>query len=176
MPDPIDPHANPPVPTPTPAPVTPGDADEKLGEPGLKALQSERDARTKAEKDLADARAALQKIEDAKLSDIEKAQKERDDAAAEAAQLRTDNARLAALAKHPVPAGYQDLVTGTDVASFEASAKKISDLYAKAEGKAPRPDPVPSSGSRDGSSSNNSAGTSLDSGRDLYNSKHKKSN
>jgi colicin import membrane protein len=72
--------------------------DEKLGEPGLKALQAERDARAKAEKDAADAKAELQKIEDAKLSDIQRAQKERDDAAAENAKLKATNARLAALA------------------------------------------------------------------------------
>ena len=149
-----------------------GKGDEKLGEPGLKALQAERDARAKAEKKAADAEAALQKIEDAKLSDIQRAQKERDDAAAENANLKMANARLAALAKHPVPEDYQDLVTGTDEATFLASAKKISDLYAKAEGKAPKNDPVPGSGKRSGGA--NAAGGSLAAGRELYEQKHKK--
>jgi hypothetical protein len=67
---------------------------------------------------------------------------------------------------------YQDLVTGTDEASYLASAKKISDLYARAEGKAPKPDPVPGSGNRSGD--NNPAGGSLASGRELYAQKHKK--
>lgn len=146
-------------------------ADEKLGEGGIKALQAERDARTKAEKDLADARAALQKIEDGKLSEIQRAQKERDDQTAENATLKATNARLSALAKHPVPEDLQDLVTGTDEASYLASAKKISDLHARAEGKAPKPAPVPGSGQRSGD--NNPAGGSLSAGREAFAAKRK---
>lgn len=130
------------------------DKDEKLGEGGIKALKAEREAREAAEKRAADAEAKIQAAEDAKLSDIERAKKEAADAAAETAKLRQDNARLAALAKHPVPEDYQDLVTGTDAASFEASAKKISELHARAEGKAPKPDPVHKSGTRDGDNAN----------------------
>lgn len=147
--------------------------DEKLGEPGLKALQAERDARAAAEKRAAEAEAKIQAAEDAKLSDIQRAQKERDDAAAENAKLKATNARLAALAEYPVPKDYQDLVTGTDEASYLASAKKISELYAKAEGKAPKNDPVPGSGKR-GEGSGNAAGGSLAAGRELYEQKHKK--
>jgi hypothetical protein len=165
------------TPTPTPAVVppvaTPVVPDEsQLGDAGKAALQVERDARAteKARADAAEAK--LQAAEDAKLSDIQKAQKERDDTAAENATLKATNARLAALAKHPVPEDYQELVTGTDAASFEASAKKISELYARAEGKAPKPDPVPRSGSRSGE--NNPAGGSVATGRDLYASTHKK--
>lgn len=147
-------------------------ADEKLGEPGLRALQSERDARAAAEKRAADAEAKIQAAEDAKLSDIQRANKERDDTAAESAKLLTTVARLTALAEHPVPKEYQDLVTGTDEASFLASAKKISELYARAEGKAPKPAPVPGSGGR--SEDGGSAGSSLSSGRDLYESRKPK--
>lgn len=146
-------------------------ADEKLGEGGIKALQAERDARAKAEKDLADARAALQKIEDGKLSEIQLAQKERDEKAAENATLKATNARLAALAEYPVPKDYQDLVTGTDEASYLESAKKISELYARAEGKAPKPDPVPGSGSRSGE--NKASGGSVSAGREAFAAKKK---
>ncbi|WP_324644161.1 hypothetical protein [Pseudarthrobacter sp. LT1] len=148
-------------------------ADEKLGEGGIKALQSERARADAAEKRAAAAEAKIQAAEDAKLSDIQRAQKERDDAAAENATLKATNARLAALAEYPVPKDYQDLVTGTDEASYLASAKKISELYAKAEGKAPKNDPVPGSGKR-GEGSGNTAGGSLAAGRELYESKHKK--
>lgn len=148
-------------------------ADEKLGEGGLKALQAERDARAAAEKRAADAEAKIQAAEDAKLSDIDKANKKASDAEARATKLESDNARLAALAKHPVPEEYQDLVTGTDAASFEASAKKLSELHARAEGKAPKPDPVHESGNRSGD--NNPTGGSLAAGRDIYASKHAKS-
>lgn len=155
---------------PAAAPVVP---DEKqLGDAGKAALQVERDARAteKARADAAEAK--LQAAEDAKLSDIQKAQKERDDKEAENATLKAANARLAALAEHPVPKEYQDLVTGTDVATYLASAKKISELYARAEGKAPKNDPVPGSGKRSGGA--NAAGGSLAAGRELYEQKHKK--
>lgn len=144
---------------------------EKLGEPGLRALQQERDARAAAEKRATDAEAKIQAAEDAKLSDIQRAQKERDDQAAENATLKATNARLAALAEHPVPKEYQDLVTGTDEATYLASAKKISELYARAEGKAPKPDPVPGSGIRSGESK--TSGGSLAAGREAFAAKRK---
>ncbi len=148
-------------------------ANEKLGEGGMKALQAERDARAAAEKRAADAEAKIQAAEDAKLSEIDRAKKERDDQAAENAKLKATNARLAALAEHPVPKEYQDLVTGTDEASYLASAKKISELYARAEGKAPKGGPVHDSGNRSGE--NNPTGGSIAAGRDIYASKHNKS-
>lgn len=139
---------------------------------GKRALQSERDARA-AEKVRADAaEAKLQAAEDAKLSDIDKANKAAADAATENATLKADNARLAALASYPVPKDYQDLVTGTDAATYEASAKKISELYARAEGKAPKGDPVHGSGDRSGD--DNPTGGSIAAGRDAYALKHPK--
>lgn len=124
--------------------------DEKLGEGGIKALQAERARADAAEKRATDLEAEKQKAEDAKLSDIDRVTKERDAQTAETAQLKAENARLSALTKHPVPAEYQDLVTGTDAATFEASAKKISELYARAEGKPGKPSPIPDSGRRSG--------------------------
>jgi hypothetical protein len=137
-------------------------ADEKLGEGGIKALKAEREAREAAEKRAADAEAKIKAAEDAKLSDIDRANKKAAEAEERAAKLASDNARLAALAKYPVPEDYQDLVTGTDAATYEASAKKISELYAKAEGKAPKPDPVPRSGNR---STDNAAGGGINAAR-----------
>lgn len=149
-----------------------GDDDEKLREPGIKALQAEREAREAAEKRAAAAEAKIKEAEDAKLSDIERANQKAAEAEERARKLETSNARLSALAKHPVPEEYQDLVTGTDEATYLASAKKISELYAKAEGKAPKNDPVPGSGKRSGGA--NAAGGSLAAGRELYEQKHKK--
>lgn len=125
------------TPTPTPPPAT-DDSVAKLAA---------------AEKRAADAEAALQKIEDDKLSDVDRANKAAADAAAELSKARLDNMRLTALADNPVPKEYQDLVIGTDAASFEASAKKIAALWARAEGKAPpNPplDPIPPSGTGGG--------------------------
>ena len=146
-------------------------ADEKLGEGGIKALQAEREARDAAEKRAAAAEAKVQAAEDAKLSDIQRAQKERDEQAAENATLKATNARLAALAEHPVPKDLQDLVTGVDEESYRASAKKISELYARAEGRTGGSGVVHKSGT--GSGESNSGG-SLAAGRDLYKSKHTK--
>ena len=178
MPDPIVPTGAP-VPstaptgeTPAAPPVIPDES--QLGDAGKAALQVERDARA-AEKARADAaEAKLKDAEDAKLSDIDRANRAAADTATENAKLKSDNARLAALAEHPVPKEYQDLVTGTDEASFLASAKKISDLYAKAEGKAPLPDPIPRSRELPGGP--NPSGGSTAAGRDLYAAQHPKIN
>lgn len=144
------------------------EADEKLGEPGLKALQAERDARTKAEKDLADAKAALQRIEDDKLSEIERARKDKEEAEKTVSQLRLETARLTALATHPVPADYQDLVQGTDADSFMASAKKVAELAAAAAGGGRKPDAIPDSGSRTPGSDPYSKGGSVAAGREMF--------
>lgn len=65
-------------------------ADEPLGEGGLKALHAERDARAKAEKTAADLQAQIDAIETEKLSDLEKAQKQAESAAAKAAELEAE--------------------------------------------------------------------------------------
>ncbi|CAH0233808.1 hypothetical protein SRABI26_02720 [Arthrobacter sp. Bi26] len=136
---------------------------------GKRALQAERDARAAAEKRAADAEAKIQAAEDAKLSDIQLANKKATDAEERAAKLETANARLAALAKYPVPEKYQHLVNGTDAASFEASAKDVSEL-AGVQGK--KRDPIHDSGDKSGD--RGGAGTSVSAGRDLYASKHTK--
>lgn len=125
--------------TENPAEVEPAKTDEPLGEPGLKALQAEREARAEAEKqakELAEKVAAFEKAEqekkDAELSEVERARKEAAEATAELERVRLETARLGALAKYPVPEEYQDLVTGTDAETFEASAKKLHELHTKA--------------------------------------------
>lgn len=79
-------------------------------------------------------------------------------------------ARAEAIAAHPVPAAYQSLVQGTDAASFLASAKLASELAARAEGKAPTPDPIPNAGTGEQSSKVGS----VQAGRELFNQMHKK--
>ncbi|SEI44859.1 hypothetical protein SAMN04487917_101348 [Arthrobacter sp. yr096] len=151
--------------------------EDQLGDAGKAALKVERDARSKAEKELAEAKAALQKIDDDKLSDIDKAKKEAAERETENQTLRLENAKLAALAKHPVPVDKQHLVTGTDAATFEASAKEISELVLAAAGKVPpanKLDPIPDAGRRSGGQS--PSGGSVAAGRDLYESTNKKTN
>ena len=88
--------------------------------------------------DLAKAREELKKFQEAeaerekaKLSDIERAQAEVQERDKRLAELEASNARLTALAKYPVPEEYQDLVSGTDAESYEASAKRVSELVAR---------------------------------------------
>lgn len=62
----------------------PATVDEAaLGDAGKKALKAERDARAAAEKQAADLKAKLDKIEAANMSDLERAQKEAAEAKAE---------------------------------------------------------------------------------------------
>ena len=148
-------------------------SEETLGANGIKALQAERDAHQREAKRANDLAARLQAIEEKNLSDIELANKRAEDATATAATLVRDNARLNALAKYPVPADYQDLVQGTDADSFEASAKKLSELAALANGGPKRPDPIHESGSGNTTPKDKSGG-SIAAGRDMFAAKSKK--
>lgn len=64
--------------------------DEPLGEAGLKALHSERDARAEAEKRAAALQTQLDEFEAAKLSDLEKAQRAAEAATAQATALQAE--------------------------------------------------------------------------------------
>lgn len=72
----------------------------ELGEAGQKAIKAEREARRAAEKSAAELSARLKEIEDAQLTDLERAKQEAEQNAAELAKLREDNIRQkVALAK-----------------------------------------------------------------------------
>lgn len=167
-PDPPPAPAQPPAVPPMPAvpPQVPAPVDDAAAQ-----LVAANTAREKAESDLAAARVLLQAADDAKLSDIEKANKAAADTATENARLKTDIARLTALSTHPVPAEYQHLVTGTDAATYEASAKAISALAAAAAGKTPPPTPIPRSGDR--THDNTNTGGSVAAGAALYEARKK---
>lgn len=153
-------EVDPPTPPEPAADPTPGDPagndDEPLRAEGLKALKAER---TRADQEAQKA-AALQKklddIEAEKLSDVQKAERKAQDAEARANALDAKALRLEAIAEYSVPKKYQHLVHGTDADSYATSAKAIAELATAAEGKAPKPDPVPGSGDRSGD--NNPAG------------------
>lgn len=170
----VAPGENPPADPPKPAPPTPSNEDEKLGEPGLKALKEERDARAEAERERDALRAKVKKAEDEKLSDIDKANKAAADAVTENAKLERKLLRLQAIADNSVPKKWQHLVSGDDAAALEKSAKDVAELAAAAEGKTPptpKPDTVPDSGHGQGSGG---AAGSTASGRDAYNARNKR--
>lgn len=114
--------------------------EETLGDAGKKALDAEREARKTAEKQaretakrLAEYEKREAEAEEAKLTEIQKLEKRLAEAEAKAAAANLASQRNAALAKYPVPEEYQDLVQGTDAESFEASAKKLHNLYQKTQ-------------------------------------------
>lgn len=169
----------------TPAGNEPDDSDidkiEGLGEGGKSAIKGERvKARealaAKAATDAENARlkALVDAADEAKLSDLQKAQKSADDTKAENARLATENMRLSALAEFPVSKENQSLVVGTDAASFLAAAERINKLEAAAAGKAKTQDVVHGSGT--GGHGGDKTGGTVQSGADLYNSKKSKTN
>jgi colicin import membrane protein len=127
------------VPAAEPAAEPTQEPEETLGENGVKALQAEREARKAAEKAVADLNAKLQGLEDAKLSDIERANKAAADAAAELASLRTENARSKVALEKGVPADLIEFLTGD---TAEDMAAKADVLMARLSSPGvPKPDP-----------------------------------
>jgi len=112
---------------------------QELGDSGIKALQAERDARKAAEKANADLAAKLKAFEDAKLSDLEKAQNAANESAAELTRLRTENIRNTVALSKGVPADLVEFLTGD---TEEAVAAKADLLLARLNAPtSPKPDP-----------------------------------
>lgn len=109
---------------------TQGDPVETLdlGDAGKKAIAAEREARKAAEKQAAEFRQKLDQIEQANLSDLEKAQK-RAEAAEKALQVREAEAlRLNIATKHGLSGDAAELLYGNDEAELEARAARIASL------------------------------------------------
>ncbi len=116
-------------------------AEENLGDAGKKALAAERDARKQAEKQAAEFKRRLDEIEQANLSELEKAQK-RAEAAEQALTTREKEiARLGVIAAKQIPAEYHDLIRGDTAEELEAAADKIAALL-----KAPAGPVIPNQG------------------------------
>lgn len=119
------------------APEQGGD-DEQLGEGGKKALQAERDARA-AEKKRADAaEARLQELDDAKLSDQQRLEKERDEARSMADTATAKAARYEAAEAAGIPLSWAKRLTGDTPEELLADAKSIKEQLPP---NAPKPDP-----------------------------------
>lgn len=113
-------------------------ADEPLGEPGKKALQAERERATQAERQAADFKKRLDEIEAANLSDLEKAQKQAQDAQEAAAKATAEALRFRVAAKHGISDGDADLfLTGTDAETLEKQATRLMERTPNT----PKPDP-----------------------------------
>lgn len=116
-----------------------GQEQQELGDGGKKALQAEREARKLAEKRAAEAEAKIKAAEVAQLSDIERAQREASEAAAELAAIRAENLRNRVALSKGVPADLVEFLTGD---TEEDIAAKADTLLARLNAPtSPKPDP-----------------------------------
>ena len=85
--------------------VEQSDSVEGLGEGGKKALEAERKARADAEKAAKDFKAQLDALNDAKLTETERLQKQLDALTADYQAAQIDAARNRVAAEEQIPAG-----------------------------------------------------------------------
>lgn len=150
---------------------TPGDP---LGEPGIKALQAERDARQKAEQESAKLR---KQIEDSKKSaeqkaadDLAAATRATAEADARAASAALDVARFQAAAKHGVPLSMAGRIQGSTPEEIDADAKGLADLLG--QGGPGKPWPMPAADRSQGGGAGSDKGASVSAGRELFATRH----
>lgn len=105
-----------------PASIEGATPDEPLGEKGIAALKSEREARAAAEKKAAAAAARVKEFEDRDKSDAEKAAAALAQANAELEELRAAKLRSEVAAAKGVPA---DLLSGSTQEALEVSADAL---------------------------------------------------
>ncbi|OZC80559.1 hypothetical protein CH274_15425 [Rhodococcus sp. 06-418-5] len=125
--------------------------DDKLGEGGKKALESERTARKSAETENADLKAKLKEFEDGKLTADQKLQRDAEESKTKVGQLEADNGkltlengRLRAALTEGLPVDWADRVRGETDEEMLADAKKIkASLRSSGEG-----DHTPGAGAR----------------------------
>ena len=110
-----------------------------LGDAGQKAIKAERDARKAAERSNAELAARLKEFEDAKLSELERANNAAAEAATELSRLRAENVRATVALSKGVPADLIEFLTGDTEEEVAAKADLLlSRLNAPGT---PKPDP-----------------------------------
>lgn len=115
-------------------------AEKPLGENGEKALRAEREARKAAEKAASDYKAKLDEIEQASLSDLERAQQEAKDATSRLAELERQSLIQRVAIEKGVPANLVDRLRGDTEDDITADADALMALVNAP--KSPRPDPT----------------------------------
>lgn len=121
--------------------------EQELGAGGKRALSAEREARRAAERELSEARAALKEIEDAKLSELERAQRDAQEAREQLAALRVENTRYQVVQAKGVPAELAEFITGD---TEEEMAAKADLLLARIPSSPTTPKPDRTQGASDG--------------------------
>lgn len=121
------------------------DSVEVLGEGGKKALDAERKRATEAEKQAKALQAQIDALNDAKLTETERLQKQLDALTADYQAAQIDAARNRVAAEEQIPAGLVGYLTGDDEAAIRESAKVLKAAIAEAA-KPGTPAPDPSQG------------------------------
>ena len=119
--------------------ATPNDVAE-LGEGGQKALKAERDARKAAERAAADLQSQLEQIQQAQMSDLEKAQAQARSYEEAATKAQAEALRWRIAAKHGISdEDAETFLTGADEASLTRQAERLASLATTAP-TTPKPD------------------------------------
>lgn len=129
---------------------TDNNGDEKLGEPGIKALHAERDARKQAEKDLEETRARIKELEDASKSDdqkqaerlqtLEQSDRQKD---SKISSLEADLTRYRVAAAEGLDLEAAERLRGSTEDEIRADAKEFAKKFGTK-----RPGEVPGAGAR----------------------------
>lgn len=119
--------------------ATPNDVAETLGEGGKKALNAERDARKAAEKSAAELKARLDEIEQANLSDLEKAQNAAKAAEERLAEIEATALRQKVAIAKGVPEKWVDRLRGATEEELAADADLILSDFQQSS-TTPKPD------------------------------------
>jgi len=99
--------------------------EEPLGEGGIKALKAERALRETAEAAVKEANAKLKAAEDAKLGDLERAQKEVTETREALTEVTKENIRNSVAITKGVPADLVEFLKGDSKEDVEKSADKL---------------------------------------------------
>lgn len=116
-----------------------GDPDEALGEGGKKALKSEREARTAAERERDQLKRRLDEFEKAQMSDLERAQREAQEAKEAAAKAAAEAMRFRVASRFGISDEDADLfLTGSDEDTLTRQATRLKERTPTT----PKPDPT----------------------------------
>lgn len=132
-----------------------GDPAEQLGEGGKKALEAERKRASEMEKQAKALQAQLDALNDSKLTETERLQKQIEDLSSKYEAARIESTRDRVAVSEQIPEGLIGYLTGSTEDEIRDSAKQLKAAIAEAA-KPGTPAPDPSQGAH-GASSGGSA-------------------
>lgn len=145
----------------------PSDSGEALGEGGKKALEAERKRASEAEKSAKELQAQIDAINDAKLTETQRLEKQLSELQANYQASQIESARNRVIATEGVPANLADFVVGDSEAALQSSARSLLSAIAEAS-KPGTPAPDPSQGAATGGAVGGSTASQFES---FFNSK-----